>query len=132
VTLQQVFIAVVGGSRFELSDFDPLMHPLVDDADVHLQKAYDWHFERTMTAIRLVFGAAGAVVLALVTAVLKQGSDPTGGQIAALIASAGLFAGIGLLLSVRLRNLHREYVATLSYLERQRWMRQVLWNLGFG
>lgn len=132
MTLQQALIAIVGGTRFTLSDFGPLAHPLVDEADDHLQKVFDWHFERTMTAIRLVFGAAGTVVLALVTAVLKKGGDPTCGQIAALLVSAGLFAGIGLLLSVRLRNLHREYVATLSYLERQRWIRQVLWNLGFG
>jgi hypothetical protein len=31
----------------------------VPDAANHLKKAFEWHFERSMTAVKILFGVAG-------------------------------------------------------------------------
>jgi len=35
----------------------------VPDAADHLKQAFEWHFERSMTAVKLFFGVAGSLLI---------------------------------------------------------------------
>ncbi len=77
---------------------------------------YDWCVTHGMTVVRLTFGAAGALILALVTALLKNGTGPNTLEIVALAGSATVLAGVGFFRLGRLATIHREFAAAQGLL----------------
>lgn len=86
----------------------------VQEAPDHLQKAYDWYFERRMTEVRLAFGAAGSLVIAFLAALFREGAQIEVWQlVVAAVAVASLLV-LGLWRLRQLRSIHREYLAALQ------------------
>lgn len=87
-----------------------------DDSEERLQKVFEWDFERSMTSIRLVFGAAGSVVVALLAALFRPENELRTWHIVAILGLAGTLAAIGVLMLWRMRTNHRRFVAALQLL----------------
>jgi predicted lysophospholipase L1 biosynthesis ABC-type transport system permease subunit len=87
-----------------------------EDAEDRLQKVFEWDFERTMTSIRLVFGAAGSVVVALLAALFRPDSELKTWHIVAILGFAGVLAIVGVSMLWRMRTNHRRFVAALQLL----------------
>lgn len=87
-----------------------------DDAEDRLQKVFEWDFERMMTSIRLVFGAAGSVVVALLAALFRPDSALKAWHIAAILGLATVLTLIGMGMLWRMRTNHRRFVAALQLL----------------
>jgi hypothetical protein len=87
-----------------------------DEAEDRLQKIFEWDFERTMTSVRLLFGAAGSVVVALFAALFRKDSSLHTWQAVVMLASAGVLGTVAGSILWRTRTLHREFVAALQLL----------------
>jgi hypothetical protein len=87
-----------------------------DAAEDRLQKLFEWDFERTMTSVRLVFGAAGSVVVALLAALFRPDSSLKTWHIATILGFAGVLALVGIGMLWRMRTNHRQFVAALQLL----------------
>lgn len=80
-----------------------------------LSRIYDWYFERTMSTIKLAFGAAGASFAALIGVLFTPDSQVAAVMLAlAVVISA--FAGVSQLRL--LAQFHREFVVSLRLLRR--------------
>jgi hypothetical protein len=88
----------------------------VPDASDHLKQAFAWHFERAMTAVKLLFGAAGSLLVALVAAALKENIDVAWWQLAIIATSTLLTAGVGIWRFRVTRGVYRQYFAALQLL----------------
>lgn len=88
----------------------------VPDASEHLKKAFEWHFERSMTGVKLLFGVAGSLLVALIAAALKEHIEVTWWQLAILGASALIFASMGIWRFQATRAVYRQYFAALQLL----------------
>jgi hypothetical protein len=86
------------------------------EAEARLEKLFEWDFERTMTSIRLLFGAAGSIVVALVAALFRENSALKTWHIVLISGSAAVLAVIGAVLLWRARTVHRHYLASLQLL----------------
>lgn len=87
-----------------------------DDVEDRLQKLFEWDFERSMTAIRLIFGAAGSVVVALLAALFRPDSSLRTWHIVTILGFAGVLALLGIGMLWRMRTNHRRFVAALQLL----------------
>jgi hypothetical protein len=99
---------------FRVADVLDLAEAQSDTAEDHLRKVFEWEFERTMTSVRLLFGASGSIVVALLAALLREKSDLSTAQIVAILASAAVLGGVGSLILWRARTLHRDFLAALQ------------------
>lgn len=88
----------------------------VPNASEHLKKAFEWHFERSMTGVKLLFGAAGSFLVALIAAALKEDIDVAWWQLGVIGASAFVTAGIGMWRYTVTRGVYRQYFAALQLL----------------
>jgi hypothetical protein len=107
------------GSGIWLGDLLPLSDPVLNDSEVRLERVYQWCFERTMTLTRIALAAAGAAVLALVSAFI-EGNHPTLFEIVSLSVAAVLFTAIGIVSIIRVAHLHAEYAHNLRLLMKVR------------
>jgi len=69
-----------------------------------------------MTGVKLLFGAAGSFLVALIAAALKEDIDVAWWQLAVIGASALLTAGIGMWRYKVTRDVYRQYFAALQLL----------------
>jgi hypothetical protein len=88
----------------------------VPDAASHLKQAFEWHFERSMTAVRLLFGAAGSLLIALIAAALKEGVEVEWWQLAIISTSIVVATVIGIWRFQVTRKVYRQYFAALQLL----------------
>ncbi|HKO37360.1 MAG TPA: hypothetical protein VJU14_03225 [Solirubrobacterales bacterium] len=88
----------------------------VPDAPQHLQKAFEWHFERSMTGVKLLFGVAGSLLLAVTAAAFKEQIEVEWWQLTIIGASALAFAGMGVWRFQAARVVYRQYFAALQLL----------------
>lgn len=88
----------------------------VPDAPDHLKQAFEWHFERSMTSVRLLFGAAGSFLVALIAAALKEHIQVAWWQLVIIGAAALIFAVVGSLRFRSTRGVYRQYFAALQLL----------------
>ncbi len=86
------------------------------EAEDRLEKLFEWDFERTMTTVRLLFAAAGSLLVALFAALFKEKAVIETWHVAAIGGSSGVFALVGAILLRRARTAHREYIAALQLL----------------
>ena len=97
-----------------IRDLTDLVGAEVEQANGHLEKMFDWHFQRDVMIVKWVLGAAASLAIALLIALVKAEILVTWQQ-AALLASLPLAASsYGLYRLVRLRSIHRQFVAALS------------------
>jgi hypothetical protein len=88
----------------------------VPDAAAHLKQAFEWHFERSMTAVKLLFGAAGSLLVAFLAAALKEDIDVAWWQLAIMATSICVTTGIGIWRFQITRSVYRQYFAALQLL----------------
>jgi len=88
----------------------------VPDAADHLKQAFEWHFERSMTSVRLLFGVAGSFLVALIAAALKEHIVVAWWQLAAIFAATLVFAVVGTIRFHATRGVYRQYFAALQLL----------------
>jgi formate dehydrogenase maturation protein FdhE len=62
------------------------------DAEDRLEKLFEWDFERTMTTVRLLFAAAGSLLVALFAALFKEDAVIKTWHVAAIGGSSGVLA----------------------------------------
>lgn len=89
----------------------------VPDASDHLKQAFEWHFERSMTAVKLLFGASASLVIALIAAALKEQVEVAWWQLVIIGASALILAGVGAWRFQITRGVYRQYFAALQLLK---------------
>lgn len=90
------------------------------DAEDRLEKLFEWDFERTMTTVRLLFAAAGSLLVALFAALFREHAVIETWQVALIGGSSGVLALVGAVLLRRARLAHREYIAALQLLNAAR------------
>jgi hypothetical protein len=125
MSLPQMLSSGSRSSHLRIGDLYSLLDPDVQDPAGHVQKIFDWFDERGMNIVRLAFGAAGALLIALITALLQNKPGPTPLEGAAIAASVVAFVAIGGYRLIRVNVVHREYLATIGVLMSLR----RLWNL---
>jgi hypothetical protein len=86
------------------------------ESESRLEKVFEWEFERTMTSVRLLFGAAGSVVIALLAALFREDTSLKTWHIVVILGSAAILAALGAALLWRIRTAHREFLAALQLL----------------
>jgi hypothetical protein len=111
---QEVYGPAVRALR--VSDVLDLAAAQSADSEARLEKLFEWDFERTMTSIRLLFGAAGSIVVALLATLFREDSALKAWHIAVISGSAAVLALIGAVLLWRARTVHRQYLASLQLL----------------
>jgi hypothetical protein len=86
-----------------------------ESSTADLARIYEWYFERSVSTIKLAFGAAGASFAALIGVIFTPDS-----QVAAVgLAGAVVIAAIAGVTQLRLlAQFHREYVVSLRLLKR--------------
>lgn len=99
------------------------MNDLIDvahacDAEARLEKIYEWYFVRTMTTIRMAFGAAGVTFAALYGLVSKDGIASWLPW--AVVVVIVIFAAMGIGQMRLLAQLHREFATALRLLAQLR------------
>jgi len=87
-----------------------------DEAEDRLEKLFEWDFERTMTTVRLLFAAAGSLLVALFAALFREDAVINTWQVVAIGGSSGVLTFVGAALLRRTRTAHREYIAALQLL----------------
>ena len=89
----------------------------VPNAADHLKQAFEWHFERSMTAVKLLFGAAGSLLIALIAAALKEHIEVAWWQLVIIGVSTMVLAGVGAWRFQVTRGVYRQYFAALQLLK---------------
>lgn len=84
------------------------------ESDARLEKIYEWYFVRTMTTIRVAFGAAGVSFAALFGVVFRRHEEPTAQVI--LVGAVMAFVLMGGIQMRLLAQLHREFAVSLRLL----------------
>jgi hypothetical protein len=87
-----------------------------DDAEGHLRKLFEWQFERAMTLVRVGFGVAGSLLIALVAALSKHDDNVGTPQIVIIAAGIVLSAAFSVYRMWRVRQCDKDYVAALELL----------------
>jgi hypothetical protein len=87
-----------------------------NESESRLQQIFEWEFERTMTTVRLLFGAAGSVVVALLAVLFRNDTSLRTWHIVVILASAATLASLGAGLLWRARTAHRQFLAALLLL----------------
>jgi hypothetical protein len=90
------------------------------EAENRLHEVFQWQFERNMTSVRLAFGTAGSLVVALIAVLFRTGSVLAWWQAGLVLVAAGVFAAMGGLLLWRTRRLHRDFLTALQLLNAAR------------
>jgi hypothetical protein len=88
----------------------------VPDAASHLKQAFEWHFERSMTGVKLLFGVAGSLLVALIAAALKEHIEVAWWELAIIGASTIVFTVVGYMRFQATRGVYRQYFAALQLL----------------
>lgn len=81
-----------------------------------IERMYGWHFERSMTAVRLTLGLAATLLVAMLVALVQNKSGTPDVLIGGGFAAAAATATYGVYRFWELRRIHREYVASLRLL----------------
>jgi hypothetical protein len=100
---------------FTLADLLRLLAATEEPAD-HLRRLFEWEIERAMTAVRLMAGAVGAVVVALMAAVLRKDASVADWLLVLVVVSSVLGLAYVRNRYEDARRLEREYVAALNLL----------------
>jgi hypothetical protein len=100
----------------EVADVLDLAAAQSSDAEERLQTLFEWDLERTMTSVRMLFVVAGALLIALLAALIRDDTNLETWHIATIVGSAGLLAGVAWSTLRRTRHLHREFLAALQLL----------------
>jgi hypothetical protein len=87
-----------------------------EGSEDRLQKVFDWQFERTMTSVRLLFGAAGSLIIALLAASFRKDASLHTWQIVVILFAAAVSASTGAAMLWRMRTMHREFLQALQLL----------------
>lgn len=88
----------------------------VPDAADHLKQAFEWHFERSMTGVKLLFGVAGSLLVALIAAGLKESIEVAWWQLAIIGVSTIVLTGVGIWRFQTTRAVYQQYFAALQLL----------------
>jgi hypothetical protein len=81
-----------------------------------LRKIYDWVFERSMAGVRLMFGAAGGIMVALIGVYFKPDTPIAAWQAVLILGSALALVLAGAYRTWKLNVLQREYLEALGLL----------------
>jgi hypothetical protein len=103
----------VGG--LQLADLLRLL-AAADEPTEHLRKLFEWQVERTLTSMRLMAGAVGAILVALVAALLRDDAAIADWLLVLVVASSILGGAYTWSRYEEARRLEREYVAALNLL----------------
>ena len=87
-----------------------------DEPYARLEHIYEWYFERTMTAIRVAFGAAVGASAAIYGLVKYDKLDHEKLVTSGLTAAAAVCVAAGVIQRRELAQLHREFAAALRLL----------------
>jgi hypothetical protein len=100
----------------QLRDLLDLVSSDVSDPEDRVFQMYAWHFEHTMTAVKIVLGAAGSLFVAVLIAFFKKDIKVPWWESAVAFVATFLATAYGVYLFLRLRSIHKQYVATLRLL----------------
>ncbi len=85
-----------------------------DAAEDHITKAFDWQFERAMNAVRLGYGAAGSLLVALIALLFKSGAPLRWWEAVLIAASAVALGGFSSYRYYKVGAIQREFIAALQ------------------
>ncbi|MCH7592757.1 MAG: hypothetical protein IH989_08270 [Planctomycetes bacterium] len=107
-------------SLLELID---LVYGDVEEAESRIQKLFEWRFERDMNIAKWALGLAASLIIAVLVAFFRGGSDVTGRELGIGLAIAFASATYGIFAIVQLRSVNREFIAALVLYSRFRSIR---------
>ena len=85
----------------------------VPDADARIQEMFNWHFARDMAITRWFLGAAASLAVSSLVAYYRAQIQTVWWQTLILIALPLLASTYGVYRLVRVRQIHRQFVAAL-------------------
>ena len=97
-----------------LKDLIDLVASDTPEAEVRIEKMFDWHFHRDMTITKWVLGAAASLIVAVLVAFSKAELNLEWWQISIITIFALSTSTYGIFRIVKMRSLHRQFVATLK------------------
>lgn len=90
----------------------------IDNPNEQLTHIYQWYFERAIVSIKLTFGLGGSLVLSLLLAMFNENFKISTVQFGILMIGSGIIIIYGMYRFRSLRNLHKEYIYSLSLLKK--------------
>lgn len=105
-------------SLLELID---LVASNVDDAGSHVQKLFEWRFERDMSIAKWALGLSASLMIAVLVAFFRGSTQSTTGTTQVTTAELGIAlsfalasATYGIYALIQLRRVNREFIAALK------------------
>lgn len=86
----------------------------VPDAEMRVQKMYEWHFERVKATSQWILGASGALFISLLVAFLRAELQLLWWQTVLIVVGALATGAYGMYNLRQLRLMHHEFVAALK------------------
>ena len=97
-----------------IKDIIDLVDSNVPDAELRIEKMFDWHFQRDMTITKWVLGAAASLSVAVLVAFSKAELNLSWWEMIVIAICALASSTYGIYRIVRIRSLHSQFISTLK------------------
>ena len=92
----------------------------LENVEDQLKQMYEWHFEYSMTQVKLLLGASASLGAAILISLFENQITEFSWQVALGVSGALASATYGVYRFRELRRIHSEYVASLELMQRIR------------